>query len=151
MVSFDFVSGSFGNLNAAKSSGWELTAEIRPLRRLILRGTGTFLHTQDDAGRRLLRRPPHTYAAQIIAKPINGLDLSFELLSVGDRTDFGPTGRVTNKGYVRADVAASYRFYRHFRAFGRLGNIADVKYEDVKTFPAQGVNFLGGLEFSWRF
>lgn len=151
LINFNFGSGAFENLAQARTSGWELTAEFRPLRRLLLRGTATFLHTQDDDGHRLLRRPPHTYTAQIIAKPLDGLDVSLELLGLGDRTDIGPAGRVRNPGYVRADAAVSWRFYKYLRVFGRVENIGDVQYEDAATFPSEGANFLGGLEFSMRF
>jgi outer membrane receptor protein involved in Fe transport len=87
----------------------------------------------------------------------NGLDISFEVLSVSSRDDTGfdpatfSCPRVKNGGYCRGDIAVSYRFLEHFRAFARFENITDTKYEDLETFPADGANAMGGLEFNWRF
>ena len=51
----------------------------------------------------------------------------------------------------RVDAAASYRFCEHWRAFVKVENASNVKYEDIKTFPADRSNTLGGLEFNWKF
>jgi outer membrane receptor protein involved in Fe transport len=59
--------------------------------------------------------------------------------------------RVHNNAYSRVDAAASYTFFEHFRAFGRVENVLNRSYEDVKTFPSPGSNILAGLEFTWRF
>ena len=111
----------------------------------------------------------------------DGLDLSLEYLSVSNRRDIaplapvrqiaafdfttafgGPTAIVGNarigvlkhkvKGYQRFDLAVSYRFWQdRLRAFVRAENFTNKQYEDVATFPGDGANFLGGLEFSWGF
>jgi vitamin B12 transporter len=156
LVSFGYNTNRMENLNRANTRGFELAAEIRPIKQIILRGTGTLMHTEDDAGLHLLRRPGKTYTAQFIVRPVGGLDLSLDLLHIGARADLGPAaenlyGRVRNDGYTRVDAATSYSFLKHWRAFGRVENLLDRHYEDVKTFPAPGRNVLAGMEFSWRF
>jgi vitamin B12 transporter len=148
-------SGTFANLNTAITRGLEAEIEIKPIDMLTLRATATFLHTEDDAGTRLLRRPANTYTAQVIAHPFEGLDLSMDFLRVGGRADLGPEAdnpfaRVHNDAYIRVDAAASYRFYCHWRVFGRVENIFDQDYEPVKTFPAAGSTVLAGIEFNWK-
>lgn len=156
LVTFGFNTNRMENLNRAHSRGLELAGEIRPVKQFTFRATGTFLHTDDDNGHHLLRRPGSTYTAQAIVRPIKGLDLSLDLLRMGGRADLGPEGNnpfatVRNEGYTRLDAAASYSFQKHWRVFGRLQNLLNEHYQDVKTFPSPGSNALAGVEFTWRF
>lgn len=167
---------SFLNLSAATTRGWELFARFEPVKQVTVEGTATLLKAKDgETGKRLLRRPGETYSARVVAHPLvdlvpkdyQGLDISFEFLSVSNRRDVGtlaPTSQIAAfdfdsafahvkvPGYQRFDLALSYRFWKdRLRAFGRFQNFTNAKYQDVATFPADGASFLGGLEFSWRF
>lgn len=175
---FNTVTGvfSFENLDTATTRGWELFARFEPVKQVTLEGTATLLKAKDgETGKRLLRRPGETYTARVVAHPLvdlvpkdyQGLDISFEFLSVSNRRDVGSLvpasqlapfdfdsafAHVKATGYQRFDLAVSYRFWKdRLRAFGRFSNFTNAKYEDVATFPADGASFLGGLEFSWRF
>jgi vitamin B12 transporter len=154
------------NVSQAVTRGFELGANVRPVKQVELNASATLMSTKDDQGRRLLRRPARTYTARLVAHPLvdlvpakhDGLDLSLEFLSVSVRTDltvlpgtFTYVNNVRNPGYHRADLAVSYRFLEHFRAFARFENLTDEKYQEVLTFPADGANALAGLEFKWRF
>ena len=148
--------GTFENLRHAETRGFEFSAEIKPIDMLTIRGTSTLLHTQDDKGQHLLRRPGETYTASAIARPICGLELSLDMIHEGPRTDLGPApgndfGHVVNHSFTRLDAAASYRFLCHWRVFGKVENLTDERYQEVKTFPSAGSNFLGGVEFNWKF
>ena len=146
----------FDNIKQAKTRGFEFSGEINPIKQFTLRATSTLMHTENDVGEALLRRPGETYTVQAIAHPICNLDLSVDMIHEGPRLDLGPTpansfAHVINNSFTRVDIAASYRFLCHWRVFGRLGNATDERYEEVKTFPSAGANFLGGIEFNWRF
>lgn len=164
LISFDYAASHFENIATASSRGTEAFFTVKPVKEIELQAAATFLHTEDAAGRRLLRRPPQTYTAQLILRPLMrlvpekhaGLEIALSAIHVSDRTDIGPTAansyaRVTNPGYTRLDMAVSYRFLEHFRAFVRVDNIANEKYESAKTFPAAGEQCIGGLECSWKF
>lgn len=146
----------FENIRRATTRGLEFSAEISPIKMLTFRGTSTLLHTRDDMEQHLQRRPGSTYTAQAIAHPLCGLDLSVDLIHEGPRTDLGPLpgndfSRVSNPSFTRVDVAASYRFLCHWRMFGRVENVLDEHYQEVKTFPSPGSNVLAGVEFNWKF
>ncbi len=155
LIDFD-SSFKFQNLSEATTRGFEFNSEFKPIEQFSLHGTATLQHTEDDNGLPLKRRPDATYTAQAIGHPICGLDLSLDLLQEGPRTDIGPLPKnsfatVKNKAFTRLDFAASYRFLCHWRVFGRVENVLNKHYEEVKTFPSPGANFLGGVEFNWRF
>jgi len=147
---------TFENLKEAKTRGFEFNADFKPVDMFTLRGTSTLMHTENDKGEALLRRPGATYTVQAIVQPICGLDLSVDMIHEGNRLDLGPTPKnsfahVINNSFTRVDVAASYRFLSHWRVFGRVGNVGNQKYEETKTYPSPGATFLGGVEFKWRF
>ncbi|MCW8129326.1 MAG: TonB-dependent receptor [Planctomycetota bacterium] len=119
--------------------------------------------------------------ADLVPDAWDGLDFSLEFFSVSNQRDVGPLVPVvqlqpfdyTNAfggpsaqvglqsigvlkykrdGYHRFDLAVSYRFWKdRLRAFARVENLTNEQYEDIATFPGDGANILGGLEFSWRF
>jgi vitamin B12 transporter len=151
LLNFDFDTNRFANLNEAESRGFEFEAEFNPIRQLTLRGTATLQHTEDDQQHRLLRRPGNQYTAQLIARPVKGLSVSFDLLRTGSRGDFGVPGRVHGDPFTRVDLAVSYRFLSHWRAFARVENLFNEHYEEVETFPGAGSNILAGIEFNWQF
>ena len=154
------------NLGGAWTRGVELEARLRPVKQITLEATATHMRTENgQTGQQLLRRPKRVYTARLVAHPLvdlvparhDGLDLSFEWLSVSSRRDVTADaslnfyGYAVNRGYKRLDIAAGYRFLDHFRAFVRIENVLDRKYQEVLMFPADGTNVLGGLEFRWRF
>lgn len=169
---------TFQNVGRATTYGWEFQARIKPIKQVTLEGTATTLRALDEVVlRRLGRRPEHTFTARLTAQPLmdlvkdewDGLDFSLEYFSVSNRRDVAPLVPVSQlgafdytnafgslkskvKGYHRFDAAVSYRFWHdRLRAFVRAENFTNEQYEDVATFPGDGANFLGGLEFSWRF
>lgn len=156
LIDFSFTSNKLENVSTAITRGFEFFANIKPIKCVEIRWTGTLQHTENSTGHRLLRRPGNKYTAQIIARPIKGLDLSLDWNRTGSRSDLGPSddnpfATVHNEAYSRLDAAASYSFFEHWRAFGRVENVLNRSYEDVKTFPSPGTNVLAGIEFNWRF
>lgn len=154
----------------AKTYGFELEALFNPVKQVTLSANSTLLHTEDSFGNRLIRRPPQTYNASLVLHPLlgfvcerwSGLDLFASVLHESERTDLGPGAtfksgnvfdvvKVRNPNYTRADVAASYRFCDHWRAFVKVQNVNNAKYQDVLTFPSDRATTLGGVEFNWKF
>jgi vitamin B12 transporter len=156
LIDFSSDTNKFSNIKTAESEGLELEASIDPIKELTIKSTATFLHTEDQKGQELLRRPGQTFTAEAIGRPLSSLDLSLTFLHESSRADIGPVSgnsfaRVRNEPYSRVDAAVTYRFFEHWRAFGRVQNMLNEHYQDVKTFPAPGANFLGGVEFHWKF
>jgi vitamin B12 transporter len=156
LIDFSEDTNKFSNIKAAESDGLELESSFDPIKQLSLKATETILHTEDQKGQQLLRRPGQTITAEAIARPLHGLDLSLSFLHESSRADLGPVpnnafARVRNAPYPRVDAAIGYSFFEHWRAFGRVQNMLNEHYEDVKTFPSPGANLMGGIEFHWKF
>ena len=154
----------------AETDGFELEAIVKPVKQLTLGANSTLLHTEDSFGNRLIRRPPQTYTARMLAQPLigfvpkawEGLDIYADVLHESERTDLGPGAtfksgnvfdvtKVRNPHYTRADFAVSYRFLCHWRAFAKIENFNNAKYQDILTFPSDRSTTLAGIEFNWKF
>ena len=70
---------------------------------------------------------------------------------VGRRTDsdflFPPLGLTSNPGYMRVDVAASYRLSAQASVIGHVTNLFNKPYQDVLGFPALGRAAYIGMRF----
>jgi len=153
----------------ANTRGYELEALFKPVKQVTFSATGSIMHTADSLGLPLIRRPDRTFTGRIVLEPLldfvpkcwSGLQLYCDILHTGNRIDLTPGAsfatnpfdvvRGVNPSYTRVDVAASYSFCEHWRVFGKVNNATDIKYQDVKTFPADRSNVLAGFEFNWKF
>jgi len=163
LVSFGLDSNKFSNISHAVSHGYELEADFHPLEQLSFETNATLMHTQDDQHLELERRPSRTLTGRVVVRPLkdfvpekwDGLDISVEMINKSALEDLGPQpgnpfGRVHLPGFTKGDIAVSYKFYEHLRAFVRVANFTDRKYEEVRSFPADGSNTMAGVEFSWK-
>ena len=68
---------------------------------------------------------------------------------IGERyeTDFNTFENRFNSGYVKADLAAFFRFAEAFKLTGRIENFLDQDYEEVFDFPAPGITAYAGIQF----
>ncbi len=156
----------YENVQGAESRGLELGLQARLGSHVRAGLSYTFLHTEvsDDGGLEssafvegepLLRRPRHS-GSFFLAFASERLDARLGGTVVGSRLDrdFGviPEVRVRNPGYVKLDLSASYRIYRHpgtgaeLRLRGVVENLLDEDFEEAFGFPAPGLEARGGLE-----
>jgi vitamin B12 transporter len=154
---------NFVNLERASARGVEVTAATRPISRLNISGSYTFLSselerasaTNREVGLELLRRPRHsgTIQASWIA---SSFDVSIDGSFVGARRDFDPVTflrfdaqnrPIFNDGYALVNLSGSYRLNRLVTAFARIGNLLNQDYQEILGFPAYRLNFTSGLRF----
>jgi len=105
-----------------------------------------------EAGKTLLRRPRDA-ATAALSTPLGARGVfSFAARYVGRRDDFDYGGftRVTLRPYVRADVAGEYRLASRrvgmpeLTLTGRVENLFNAPYAEVKNFPAPRRTILVG-------
>ncbi|MFL5602329.1 MAG: TonB-dependent receptor plug domain-containing protein [Gemmatimonadaceae bacterium] len=149
--------GSYSNLNAATSNGYEADVQLSPT--MNWRGSASYTVvnprvTRVDpgyegsarAGDALIRRPTHSGSLVVsYAQPL-GASFGTSVSFVGKRpdVDFAQSGspRVTLPGYAKVDVAAEYPLTGPRRGgltfTARIENLFDRRYEDVLNFRAPG-------------
>src|SRR5262249_49216215 len=163
-VTFSGAPASFGyffNTDRARARGTNISAEVRPLSWLMLKGNYTYDNTlvisapnafdpSELPGNRLIRRPPHSGSLTVNAA-FHQFSISLAGYFTGVRTDsdFLGLGLTHNPGYARFDFAARYNVGRGVSLYARATNLFDRSYQDALGFPALGRDVRVGM--SYRF
>jgi vitamin B12 transporter len=156
-----FGFGTFFNTDLARARGVNLKVAARARRWLGLNGS----YSYDDSrvlaspnafdpvqapGNRLLRRPVNSgsIAIDTAVRRFNG---NLTGVFVGRRADsdflFPALGLTSNPGYVRFDLAASFRVTSRLSIIGRVQNLFNESYQDVLGYPALHRGAYAGLRF----
>ncbi|HLF84022.1 MAG TPA: TonB-dependent receptor, partial [Blastocatellia bacterium] len=153
---------NFVNFDRTSAKGLELVGAARPLLRLRVAASYTFLRsrleraadaTDKEVGLPLLRRPRHSGSVQLNWTAPR-YDLSLDGSFVGRRRDIDPVsfsrfdnaGRpIFNGGYAKLNAAGSYHISNFVSLFTRVENLLNQDYQEVLGFPAYRLNFSAGL------
>jgi len=165
-----WTTGSYFNIAAARTKGFELYLQAKPFKGLTVRTSYTYLtefKVLDDGGienigiitgQDLLRRPRQTWSFDLnyIYGP---MEVNFHGLYVGSRVDFRPdnnppyyAARLVNGGYFTADMAAYYTVVQNWGTVHRLQlmaratNLFDKNYEEVFGYSSPRFQIIGGLK-----
>jgi outer membrane cobalamin receptor len=163
---------SSANLKNSRAQGIESSFRLHPIQSLELGVSYTFLDSSVLAldgsnkttapftvGQDLLRRPRHT-ASYGVTWNYGRLTLNTTAYIRGATLDVDPTNSTyactgygyqcffTNKGYTRADAGFSFRVAKGVEVYGRVNNLLNRNYEEIFGYPANRVNFMGGMKFS---
>ncbi|HYP28869.1 MAG TPA: TonB-dependent receptor [Blastocatellia bacterium] len=153
---------NFINLDRASARGLELAGAARPLRKMRLSASYTFLRSRverdlrasgSEEGLPLLRRPRHSGAFEV-SWVDERFDVTVDGSLVGRRRELDPVSGsrfdllnrpIFNDGYAKLNAAGTFRITRNVSAFTRAENLLDQDYEEILGFPAYGRNFTAGL------
>ena len=153
----DLIDGSglfaFNRTGTTRIQGVEVTASLEPLDRLKLSGQYTYTLSEGTDGAQLVRRPRHTGSVNAAYAFMEGrARLNLAVNYNGDQQDFqfsnffADRRMVTLGGYVKADVAASYRLTERVELFGRVENALNQDYQDVFGFSNPGIGAYAGVK-----
>ena len=155
--------GSFANLTAASSNGYEAEVELSLLR--DWRGGASFTIvnprvTKVDpsyqggsrVGDALIRRPSHSGKVVVSYARPSSVSMGASVNFVGKRPDFDfaqfPSPRVTLPAYAKLDLSAQLPVIGLLRGglrlSARIENVLDKRYEDVLHYAAPGRTVLLG-------
>ena len=136
--------------------GVEVSLTARITDALDLAGSYTYTNSKDAQGEPELRRPKNTASLNLNYGFADGRgNVNLGARYVGSRRDndfadydpvtFGPTV-IKLDSYTLVNIAASYRFNKHLRLFGRVDNLFDKDYEEVVGFATPGTAAYVGLQ-----
>lgn len=149
----EFIPPSFRarNIGRVRVDGIELFGDLDFGAGFSVRTAYTFLESETSTGS-LLRRPRHR-GNILLSYRQEGWRANLNANIVGKRDDVGARSGATIKesGYVRLDVASSYRLpwqpagIKDFSLFAKIENLLNRRYEEADGFRARPLNFLVGL------
>jgi vitamin B12 transporter len=139
-----------------RTEGVEVTFHAKIMDDLDFNSSYTWSGTEDNKGRRLVRRPEHIASAN--------LNYNFEVFGNrgnvnigvkynGKQTDFA-FDRFFNRSiveledYALLNIAASYQIYDQVEIFARVENLLDEDYQEVYTFASKGIAGYGGIRIN---
>jgi vitamin B12 transporter len=139
------------NLGKARFDGVEWSIALKIFQFLSVNATYTYLDWDTSDGR-LLRRPRH-FGNVNMNYLYDRFRINFDANLIGrrDDTDSVTGGNITKGGYVRFDLAGSYRLpvsmalMKDVSLFGKIENLFNKRYEEADGFRARPLNFLLGL------
>ncbi len=156
----EFGMGTFFNTDLARARGVNLSASVRAMRWITFSGHYSYddsrvlaapnaFDPSQIAGNRLFRRPVNS--GSIVANySAHRLDANLVAYFAGPRTDsdFLGLGLMQNPGYVKVDIAVSYRVQRRASLFVRVANLFNEQYQEVLGYPALGREVRGGIKLT---
>jgi outer membrane cobalamin receptor len=154
--------GSFANLNAATSNGYEIELSLTPNSRVrgsagytivnprVAEVDANYLGT-DEAGDALLRRPTHSGSVTLSYFDPSGFNVGGVVGYVGTRPDLDfsqfPSPRVSLPSYTKVDLSSEVPIIRsgtRLTLTARVENVFNKRYEEVLHFASPGRTILVG-------
>jgi len=153
------------NLANSRAQGVELSASLRPGRRLFVTGSYTLLGTRIlsldgstslaplpfQVGQPLTRRPKNsgsvvaTYTRGRVTADATGY---FRGKTLYEEPTYGATdGLFWNAGFANVGINLNFALGRGVTAYGSLRNALNWHYEEVFGYPSPRLNFVAGLKW----
>ena len=150
LIDYDYAQG-YVNIGRARSGGWEISADARPLERLILRCAYTRLEALDlDTGEPLMRRPKDKISGIVQWALANGWETGLSAVYTGERPDMDYSGwtpqAVGLPAYTLLDAYLSFAVNPGLELFARWENIGNVRYETVFGYGTTGSGIIAGVK-----
>ncbi len=152
LIDFDTTAMRYFNVARAATEGIETTADAEIWPKLLrLKTTYTYLRATDlQTGLALARRPVHSGRVALAVTPNARwlwlieprlIVVSERFSSSGERDRLAP--------YARLDLYSDYRIDATWRAFARLENVTNVRYQEVLNYGTTGRAIYAGFDATW--
>jgi vitamin B12 transporter len=154
LIDYDWVKG-YVNVNDAKTSGIESFIKIMPLDDLSVCLNYTYTDTEDDDGKRLIRRPLHKAGLNTCYRFLKQGTANLDILYIGKRDDSywstmaGATKDIVLDDYILVNLAGSFDICKHFQVFARIENLFDEDYNESYGYGTAGISAYGGVKLTF--
>jgi vitamin B12 transporter len=150
---FPFVAQT--NVGRARSAGIEFTSEVDLLDNLTASVNYTYTDTENLlTDRPLPREPRHRWNGRLAWEPVKRWLLWTEVHAV--TRQFETNGSVYNSGHTRVDLGTTFRVLerwghvKYVDLTGRVQNLLDEGYAEVRGFPALGITGIVGVRVAFE-
>ena len=150
LIEFDSLAMRYFNVARAATSGLEAGADAELWPGLVrLKTAYTYLRAHDAVtGLKLQRRPEHTARVALAVTPTPSWLIEPRVYAFSERfSSANQAGRLAP--YARLDVYTDYRIDATWRAFARVENITNTRYQEVLNFGTTGRALYGGFNATW--
>ncbi len=154
LIAYDFgvFPGTTQNIEAARTRGIELQADLRFNQSTRLQVAYTYLEAENiTKSIRLLRRPRHSATANFWHDFGGGISAGAGASWVAGREDVHAQtfGTIDGEDYFIARLYGAWDINEKLTVTVRVENLFDESYEQVHGYPQPGVGLFGGVQ--WKF
>jgi Outer membrane cobalamin receptor protein len=145
----------YNNVDEAKTRGIESFIKIMPLDDLSVCLNYTYTDTEDDDGKRLIRRPLHKAGLNTCYRFMERATANLDILYVGKRDDSYwdfmtfTTKDVVVDDYILVNLAGSFDICKRLQLFARIENLFDEDYNESYGFGTAGLSAYGGVKVTF--
>jgi vitamin B12 transporter len=141
---------SYTNIGMARTYGLETFMSLVPWENFSVRADYTYTIAKNEITQQdLLRRPRDKVSLSATLQATPQLLLSAMLVYVGPWRDVNRDGTRSGlqaNGYTIVNLAGTYNFGHGMKAFARIDNLLDRRYQNPIGFLRPGLGVIGGLE-----
>ncbi len=149
MIAWDSSTSQYKNIDNAETKGLELECSFKPMEILTIGANYTYTKAEDkDTGKKLERRPENQVGFNINWAYIEKGNLNLGASYVGHRWNNATNTRKT-KHYTEASLSTSYNLTSNIRIFGRIENLFDREYQEVRGYATPGRSFYVGAKVTF--
>ena len=151
MVDFDTDSASptyykYINIGKAETKGSEVELTFKPIEALTFGANYTYTKTEDkDTGKKLTKRPENQVGLNLNWAFLEKGNLNLTAGYIGHRWDNSANTRKI-KPYTKVDLCASFDLTETFQIFGRIENLFDKKFQQIRGYANPGISFYAGTK-----
>ena len=153
LIDFNMQTSKYFNVKRALTRGVELSGDMALAPDVWrLRANYTYLHAEDLKTHAWLpRRPFNKGFVALTYSGVRNLELEARLTMTGRRIDIDNQSfsRITVPAWAKLDVSANYKLNDAFAVFGRVENVTNARYEEVRDYATSGRAFYAGLKATW--
>ena len=136
------------NIGKANIKGSELSFTFTLSKNFIIRSGYTYIDTENEKNNKyLIYKPMHKFSVSGEYK-INDFSLFAEYIYTGERYN-DVNNQEKLKSYSLINLSAEYKLNKYLKLFGRIDNLFNSDYEEVKNYGTPDCSFYTGIKFSY--
>jgi len=136
------------NIGKANIKGCELSFTFTLSKNFIIKSGYTYLDTENEKNNKyLIYKPMHKFSISGEYK-INNFSLFAEYIYTGERYN-DVNNQEKLKSYSLINLSAEYKLNKYLKLFGRIDNLFNSDYEEVKNYGTPDCSFYTGIKFSY--
>jgi vitamin B12 transporter len=145
----------YNNVDEAKTRGIESFIKIMPFDDLSVCLNYTYTDTEDDDGKRLIRRPLHKAGLNTCYRFLKRGTVNLDILYVGKRDDSywdsmtWTTEDIVLDDYILVNLAGSFDICKRLQVFARIENLFDEDYNESYGYGTAGFSAYGGVKVTF--
>ena len=143
---FTTLDAGYDNIDVVETEGVEIVAGLQITEWLSAEAGYTYIDAKDGTGTPLIRVPENT--ADLTLSFDNGSPLTASLfIQYNDEEVNDSFGNIT-ASWTRADVTAAYDINEKLEVYGRIENLTDEDYQQVRGFGTPGLSGKVGIRLN---